>query len=106
MKPSKRLIEALRNYYYNCSRQYKVSYSNESASGYKVERNPNFTWNKDADSAAIFLAAKQQGFTNNSGCASTFWFGYKTKSGKTVTFETDSNQFPSFTRSVKPLKIP
>ena len=95
MKPNRKVIEAIKDYFYNRSRQYDVTYSNETKSGYKAERT-KFQWDKDGDLNKISKAVLKQGFVRFQAIAGTFWFTYKTPSGKFPTIKTDEDLFPKF----------
>ena len=96
MKPNKRVIEAIKDYFYNRSRTVVWDYSSETKSGLKAERNPNFHWDKEGDLNKLFAATKRQGFVNTQACAGTFWLTYKTPTGKFHTLKTDEDLFPKF----------
>ena len=96
MKPNKKVLDAIKDYYYNRSRQQVVSYFNETKSGLKAELNPNFHWDKEGDLNKIFAQTKKQGFIQTQAIAGTFWLTYKTRTGKVHTIKTDEDLFPKF----------
>ena len=96
MKPNKKIIETIKDYYFNRFRQYEVNYSSETKSGLKAELNPTFRWDKDGDLNKIFAATKKQGFVRTQAIAGTFWLTYKTRTGKFHTIKTDEDLFPKF----------
>jgi hypothetical protein len=96
MKPNLKVIDAIKNYYFNRMRQYEVNYSNETKSGLKAELNPNFHWDKEGDLNKIFTQMQKQGFVQTQAISGTFWLTYKTRTGKFHTIKTDEDLFPKF----------
>jgi len=95
MKLNKRLLSAIKDYYFNRYRQYNLDYQTFGGQNILVAQRTKFIWNKEADLTAISAAAiPPRKFINFQAYSGTFWFTRKTRKGRLVTYEINENTFP------------